>query len=80
MSKRNDQPAMAYDPFGEPVDIAENSVSAMGDRRARSVVVIGFWVVAATLTAGRIYFADQPVMQMVASAHAQVVTFLTGIL
>ena len=80
MSKRSDQPVMAFDPFGEPVEIACPDPSATGDRRARSVAVIGFWLVAATLTASRIYFADEPVAQMVANAHAQVAAFITAIL
>ncbi|MCJ2082035.1 hypothetical protein [Methylobacterium sp. J-090] len=80
MSKRNDQLAMAFDPFGEPVEIACPGASAAGDQRARSVAVIGFWLVAATLTASRIYFADEPVAQMVAHAHAQVAAFITAIL
>ena len=80
MSKRNDPTAMAYDPFGEPVEIGDNGPSATGDLRTRNIAVVGFWLVAATLTAGRIYFAEQPVSQMVASAQAQVVTLLAGIL
>ncbi len=80
MSNRADQPTMAYDPFGEPVEIACPGTSATGDRRARNVAVIGFWLVAASLTAGRIYFADEPVAQMVANAQAQVAALLTAIL
>lgn len=84
MSARPNQPAgspaMTYDPFGEPVEIVCQGASAAGDKRARNVAVIGFWVVAAALTAGRIYVADEPVAQMVASAHAQVAAFLTAIL
>lgn len=84
MSTRNDQPAMAYDPFGEPVEmacpIANHGTPLTGDRRARNVAVIGFWLVAATLTAGRIYFADASVTQMVAQAHAQVAALITAIL
>jgi hypothetical protein len=80
MSERSNSPAMAYDPFGEPVEIGCQSASQAGDRRARSVAVTGFWLVAATLTASRIYFADEPVAQMVANAHAQVAAFITAIL
>jgi hypothetical protein len=42
--------------------------------------VIGFWLIAATLTASRVYLADEPVAQMVANAHAQVAAFITAIL
>lgn len=80
MSKRSDGPAMAYDPFGEPVEMACHGTTQAGDRRARSVAVTGFWLVAATLTASRIYFADEPVAQMVSNAHAQVAAFITAIL
>ncbi len=80
MRDRSDQPAMSYDPFGEPVAFPAHGLSTAGDRRARTVAVIGFWLVAATLLAGRIYFAEEPVAQMVANAHAQVVTFITAIL
>ena len=80
MSKRSDSPAMAYDPFGEPVEMACHGTTQAGDRRARSVAVTGFWLVAATLTASRIYFADEPVAQMVSNAHAQVAAFITAIL
>ncbi|MCJ2036337.1 hypothetical protein [Methylobacterium sp. J-068] len=80
MSTRSDQPTMSYDPFGEPVEVACQGTSAAGDRRARNVAVIGFWLVAVTLTASRIYFADEPVAQMVANAHAQVAAFITAIL
>lgn len=80
MSKRDDHPAMAYDPFGEPVEIGRHAAPLVGDRRARNVAVIGFWLVAATLTAGRIYFADASVAQMVANAHAQVAALITAIL
>lgn len=80
MSNRSDSPAMAYDPFGEPVEIACQGAPNAGDRRARSVAVIGFWLIAAILTASRVYLADEPVAQMVANAHAQVAAFITAIL
>lgn len=80
MTDHADPHAMSYDPFGEPVAIACSATVTAGDRRARNVAVIGFWLVAATLTASRIYFADEPVAQMVANAHAQVAAFLTAIL
>lgn len=80
MSTPSDSRAMAYDPFGEPVEIACQGAATAGDRRARNVAVIGFWLVAAALTAGRIYLSDEPVAQMVANAHAQVAAFITAIL
>lgn len=80
MSKRSSSPAMAYDPFGEPVEIVCQDATNAGDRRARNVAVIGFWLIAATLTASRVYLADEPVAQMVANAHAQVAAFITAIL
>jgi hypothetical protein len=80
MSNQPDQLVMAYDPFGEPVEIVCNGASTVGDRRARNVAVIGFWLVAATLTASRIYLADETMTQMVANAHAQVAAFITAIL
>jgi hypothetical protein len=80
MSNRSDNPAMTYDPFGEPVEIACQGAGTAGDRRARTVAVIGFWLVAATLTASRVYLADEPLTQMVANAHAQFAAFITAIL
>lgn len=80
MSKRYNNSAMAYDPFGEPAEIACQGAVTAGDHRARNVAVIGFWLVAATLIASRIYFADETLAQMVASAHGQIASFITAIL
>lgn len=80
MSKRSGTPTMTYDPFGEPVEMVCEDAATAGDRRARNVAVIGFWLVAATLTASRVYMAGEPVTQMVANAHAQFAAFITAIL
>ena len=80
MSERANPSTMTYDPFGEPVEVACHGAPNAGYLRARNVAVVGFWLVAATLTASRIYFADEPVTQMVANAHAQVAAFITALL
>lgn len=80
MSNRSDSPAMAYDPFGEPVEIACLGAPNAGDRQARTIAVVGFWLLAVTLTASRVYLADEPVAQMVANVQAHVAAFFTAIL
>lgn len=77
--------APVYDPFGEPVDAVCSTVKAMsesdvGDRRARNVAVIGFWTIAAALTASRIYFGGETAAHLMASAQAQVTSLITAIL
>lgn len=69
------QAEAAYDPFGEPVTegVARACTTAAGDRTARRIGGAVFWSLALAILAGRIYAADIPVAQTVASYAAQVV-------
>ncbi|GJE58037.1 hypothetical protein [Methylobacterium trifolii] len=72
MSTSSETRAVAFDPFGEPVEFARSYATEQGDRRARNAAIAVFWTLALLLTAGRVYFWDQPVEQVVASAQAHV--------
>ncbi|MCJ2013667.1 hypothetical protein [Methylobacterium sp. J-076] len=65
----------AFDPFGEPVaaGVARACTGSAGDRTARRIGGAVFWSLALLILAGRIYAADLPVTQVVASYAAQMV-------
>ncbi|GJE37787.1 hypothetical protein [Methylobacterium persicinum] len=69
------QAEAAFDPFGEPVTgvVAGACATAAGDRTARRIGGAVFWSLALLILAGRIYAADIPVTQTVASYAAQIV-------
>ncbi|MFE1600467.1 hypothetical protein [Methylobacterium sp. ID0610] len=69
MSERLEARAVAFDPYGEPLDAGRESAPSPGDRRARSVAVAVFWTLALTLVAGRIYVDPAPVTQTVAAVR-----------
>lgn len=67
-----------FDPFGEPVPegVACACMSTEGDHAARRIGGAIFWSLALLILAGRVYAADLPATQMVATYVAQVVALL----
>jgi hypothetical protein len=69
---------ITFDPFGEPVPegVARAYRSTAGDHTARRIGGVIFWSLALLILAGRIYAADLPVVQTVASYAAKVVALI----
>ncbi|NEU10812.1 hypothetical protein G3T14_01525 [Methylobacterium sp. BTF04] len=62
----------AYDPFGEPMDVASVCANAKGYGESRKALLV-FWALALIFLGGRIYLAAPQVDQTVArSVPAQV--------
>ncbi|WP_019905057.1 hypothetical protein [Methylobacterium sp. 77] len=71
--------ATSFDPYGEPVCDDRTTSMTQGDRRARNVAIAVFWMLALTLTAGRVYFSDQSLGQTLTLAQAQIASYVTAI-
>ena len=74
------QPAVTFDPFGEPVAEgvaracpSRDCTSDAGDRAARRIGGGVFWGLALLILAGRIYAYDMPVVSQVAAYATQLV-------
>jgi hypothetical protein len=61
---------VVFDPYGEPLDAEREAVLSAGNRRARTVTTVVFWMLAVALVVGRIYLGPAPVTQTLAAAKA----------
>jgi hypothetical protein len=64
---------VAFDPYGEPLEAEREAFVSAGNRRARTVTAVVFWMVALALVVGRIYLGPAPVSQTLAAAKAHLV-------
>ena len=77
MTAQLDQRTTAYDPFGEPMDVARVCTEAKGSaapgsyRETRRAAFV-FWALALLFVGGRIYLSDQAPTQVADAASTTV--------
>ena len=77
MTAQLDQRTIAYDPFGEPMEMSRAGADAKssgkpGSYRETSRAAFVFWALALLFVGGRIYLSDQPPTQLADAAPAAV--------